>query len=63
MVYPTCLTELLINYMSEQVPGLKGLDKAKDKWTDHFNDTRKKAKNDIVVRFLNGNRAVTVLLF
>ncbi len=41
--------------MSEQVPGLKGLDVAEDKWTSHFNDTRKKAKAEIVVRILRGN--------
>ncbi len=43
--------------MSEQVAGLKGLEAAKEKWTDHFNDTRKKAKNDILVRFRHGFHA------
>ncbi len=47
--------------MSEQVQGLKGLEAAREKWTDHFNDTRKKAKTDILVRIPWGNFAEETL--
>ncbi len=46
-MYPPCFNELMVNYMSEQVVGLKGVPKADAK--AHFNDTRKTAKNEMEV--------------
>ncbi len=50
VVYPQCFNELMINYMSEKVTGLKGIPKAEAKWSSHFNDTRKKATREQEVR-------------
>ena len=52
MVYPKCFNELMINYMSAKVTGLKGIPKAEGKWSSHFNDTRKKAAKEQEVRKL-----------
>ncbi len=51
MVFPQCLNDLMINYMSEKVTGLKGIPKAEGKWNGHFNDTRKRAKREQEVQF------------
>ncbi len=48
-MYPPCFNELMVNYMSEQVVGLKGVPKADAKWQAHFNDTRKTAKKEMEV--------------
>ncbi len=50
MVFPQCFNDFMVNYMSEQVVGLKGLAKADAKWQGHFNDTRKNAFYEMEVR-------------
>ncbi len=46
VVFPSNFHDLMVNYMSEQVTGLKGIPKAEDKWSKHFNDQRKKAARE-----------------
>ncbi len=50
-MYPQCFNDLMINYMSEKVTGLKGIPKAESKWSGHFNDTRKREKREQEVSF------------
>ena len=49
-MYPPIFLEFLTKYMVANVAGVPDLETAEDKLKNYFNDTRKRAKRDQLVR-------------